>query len=86
MIGKIIEGIECDIEDYRIVYVFFIMGVLGINFLDIFVGIRIFYEGVRKFCREQVLKEKLEVMQVIFIKKQIFNYIGFGGEFVKKYL
>jgi len=84
--GKKVEGIECDIEDYRIAYVLFTMGVLGTNFSDIPSGTKTLYEAIRAFCREQAKKEKLESTQVSFIKKRILEYTGLGGEFVKKHL
>ncbi len=84
--GKKIEGIECDIEDYRTAYVLFTTGVLGTNFSDIPSGTKKLYEEVRKLCKEQALKERLEPTQVTFIKKQILESTGLGGEFVKKHL
>jgi hypothetical protein len=84
--GKSVEGIECDLEDYRAAYVLFTQGVMGMNFTDIPSGTKALYEGIRGFCREQAEKEKLEPTQVTFIKKQILEYTGLGGEFVKKHL
>jgi len=84
--GRIVEGIECDLEDYRIAYMLFTGGVMGMNFIDIPAGTKALYEGVRAFCREQAEKEKVGSTQVTFIKKQILGYTGLGGEFVKKHL
>jgi len=84
--GKTIEGIECDIADYSIAYELFTKGVLGINFDDIPSGTKDLYEGIRKLCKEQSKKERLEPTQVSFIQKQVREHTGMGGEFVKKHL
>jgi len=84
--GKVVEGIECDIEDYRIAYVLFTRGVMGSNFTDIPSGTKTLYEAIRELCRKQAKRGKIEPTQASFIKKQILEYTGVGGEFVKKHL
>jgi DNA primase len=84
--GKIVEGIECDIEDYRVAYELFTKGVLGANFTDIPTGAKTLYEAIRVLCKEQAKKEKVEPTQVSFIQKQVREHTGLGGEFVKKHL
>jgi DNA primase len=84
--GKTVIGIECDIEDYRIAYELFTKGVLGINFNDLPQGTKVLYEEIRALCKEEAKKEKVEPTQVSFIQKQLREYTGLSGEFIKKHL
>ena len=84
--GKEVEGIECDLEDYKVVHKLFRQGVLGINFNDIPSGTKTLYEEIRKMLRAIAKKEKLKATQVSFIQQQVRSYTGLGGEFVKKHI
>jgi DNA primase len=84
--GKTVIGIECDIEDYRIAYELFTKGVLSINFNDLPQGTKVLYEEIRALCKEEAKKEKVEPTQVSFIQKQLREYTGLSGEFIKKHL
>ena len=84
--GSEIEGIECDLEDYRRAYRLFVEGVLQQSFNDVPEGVEIVYEGIREMVRERGREEKLEPTQVTFIQKQVRELTKLGGVSVKRYL
>jgi len=84
--GKVVEGIECDIEDYRAAYELFTKGVLGTHYSDLPQGAKDLYEIIRLMLKELAQKEKLEATQVTFIQKQIRERSMLGADSVRKYI
>jgi DNA primase catalytic core len=84
--GKEIEGIECDLEDYRIAYELFTQGVLAGSASDLPHGTAELYEEIRKLSAKLAKKESVKTTEATFIQQQVRDYTGLGAPFVKKHM
>jgi len=84
--GKVVEGIECDIEDYRIAYELFTRGVLSTHYSDLPEGAKMVYETIRTLVREPAKAQRLKPTEVTFIQKQVREMTMLGADSVRKYI
>ena len=84
--GKIVRGIECDLEDYREVRELFVKGVLRGYFTELPQGAKELYEVIRKYCRKKALSQRIKPEEVTFIQKEIRELTMLGDVSVKRYI
>jgi DNA primase len=84
--GETVEGIDIDLEDYRIARRLFREAVLIPNADELPSGARLLYESIQTMAKAKAHKEGLEATEVTFIQREIRELSELGSDSIKKYL
>jgi len=84
--NEIVEGIDIDLEDYRIARRLFREAILIPNADELPSGARLLYESVQAMAKTKARKEGLEATEVTFIQREIRELSELGSDSIKKYL
>ena len=84
--GETVEGIDIDLEDYRIARRLFREAILIPNADELPSGARLLYESIQTMAKAKARKEGLEATEVTFIQREIRELSELGSDSIKKYL
>jgi DNA primase len=84
--GAVVEGIEVDLEDYRVARELFRNAVLLPNADELPSGARLLYESIHAMAKKKAAKEGLASTEVSFIQREVRELSELGLESIKKYL
>jgi hypothetical protein len=83
---KIIDYIECDLEDYKIAYEIMINGIMLATMTDIPKGAVSLYEEIRNMVKEQAVERQLFPEEISFIQRDVREYTKLGADSIRKYM
>lgn len=78
-----IRFIRCDLEDYKIAYKIMVDGVLSSTMRELPAGAQLLYEQMRKYAKEEALKQELDPTEISMTQRQIREYSGQSQTVVK---
>lgn len=78
-----IRFIRCDLEDYKIAYKIMVNGVLSSTMRELPAGAQLLYEQMRKYAKEEALKQELDPTEISMTQRQIREYSGQSQTVVK---
>jgi hypothetical protein len=81
-----VEGIEVDLEDYRLARELFREAVLVPNANELPSGARLLYEALRDMASAKAQEEGLALKDISFIQREARELTDLGSESIKKYL
>lgn len=84
--GENVEGIDIDLEDYRIARRLFREAVLIPNADELPSGARLLFAAIGTMAKTKARKEGLEATEVTFIQREIRELSELGSDSIKKYL
>lgn len=80
------QGIEVDLEDYRIAHTLFREAVLVPNANELPSGARLLYEALRAMAKKRAAEDGLGLTDISFIQRDARELTDLGSESIKKYL